>query len=126
MVQKAIETAQLRNWQIAVAICDPFGALLAFGRSDGAIPEVVNFAIDKAYTAARMRCATATLFERAQRKPQLMAGLANRERLLLFPGGLPIHFEDAVIGAIGISGAQDHEDVELAQNLLIDGGFTYG
>lgn len=125
MIDATLDKALEKQWHIAVAICDFHGALLAFGRDDNAIPEVTDFAIDKAYSAARMGCSTASLFERAQKKPQLMAGLQNRHRLLLFPGGLPIIKDKEIIAAIGISGAQDHEDVALAEQIITKFGFGY-
>jgi uncharacterized protein GlcG (DUF336 family) len=61
-----------------------------------------------------MRRSTKAFGERAQEKPLLRMGLANRERLLVFPGGLPLLHEGSVIGAIGVSGARDEQDIECA------------
>ena len=103
---------------VCAAVCDPGGHLVAFHRMDGVNVPPIEFAIDKAFTAATMRRATAALFARAEAKPPLRLGLTNRKRLLVFPGGLPILHAGQVIGGLGVSGAADNEDVACAEAAL--------
>ncbi len=124
MVGAAIDHAATRGLAIAVAVCDPGGALVAFGRSDGVIVPAVDFAIDKAYTAATLGTTTEAFGERMAGKASLGIGLGNRHRLMSWAGGLPVFFGSDRIGGIGVSGASDHEDVECAEAAVAMAGFT--
>ena len=118
LVQWSLDHARSNGWTVCAAVCDPGGHLVAFHRMDGVNVPPLEFAIDKAYTAATMRRATAALFARAEAKPPLRLGLSNRKRLLVFPGGVPILHDGTVIGGLGVSGASDDEDVACAEAAL--------
>jgi len=115
LVQAATLFAQEQGWEVAAAVCDPGGHLVAFLRTRRVIAPAEGFAIDKAYTAATLRKSTQAFFERAAENPSLAMGLANRPRLMTWSGGLPLFFNDQCIGGLGVSGAQDFEDVECAR-----------
>lgn len=123
MVQEAIAYARAQNWEVCAAICDPAGHLAALARTDGVPTPAIQFAIDKAYTAATLGKSTSAFFERASSRPALAMGLANRERILVFPGGLVIADSGTILGGIGVSGAQDHEDVACASAILASHDF---
>jgi uncharacterized protein GlcG (DUF336 family) len=46
---------------------------------------------------------------------QLQAGITVRPNVVTFGGGLPIVEEGEVIGAIGVSGGSEEEDILCAQ-----------
>jgi len=98
---------------VSAAVVDPWGGLVAFARMDGSPVTVAGFAQDKAYTAATAGRSTRAFAERMTSLPHLLAGLSTRDRLLAWPGGLPILHEGATIGGLGISGASDEEDEAL-------------
>lgn len=124
LVSEALRHAQENGWAVAVAIADSQGYLVAFGRDDSVAPPIGGFATDKAYTAATLRKATAEFGERMTSNPTLSLGIGNRDRLLTWGGGVPI-FEDGVcIGGIGVSGAQDFEDIECAERALKQEGLV--
>ncbi|WGR62429.1 heme-binding protein (plasmid) [Paracoccus ferrooxidans] len=56
----------------------------------------------------------------------MRAGLANRPRLITWEGGLPILHDGAIVGGIGVSGAQGQEDAECAQAALCRLGLSSG
>ncbi|RDD69484.1 hypothetical protein DVR11_22040 [Paracoccus versutus] len=56
----------------------------------------------------------------------MRAGLANRPRLITWEGGLPILHDEAIVGGIGVPGAQGQEDAECAQAALCRLGLTGG
>lgn len=118
MVQAALGHAEAKGWKVAVAVVDPAGVALATCRMDTVTPPIADFALDKAYTAATMRRNTAAFFERMDGSPSLRLGLGNRDRLLVWGGGLPILYDGTVIGGIGVSGAQDFEDIACGQAAL--------
>ena len=80
-------------------------------------PAVLEFAIDKAYTAALGKSSKAFL-ERTSSSDELTLGLQTRPRLCAREWGLPIHEGDQLIGAIGVSGAVGPEDRACASAAL--------
>lgn len=98
----------------AVAVVDSHGELIAFLRTDGCPLASINNAIHKAFTAAR------------ERKPSAEIGRAAREqgfpitnfgdlRYTGWGGGVPLLSQGAVVGAVGVSGLPEEEDMELAR-----------
>ncbi|MDB4080795.1 heme-binding protein [Amylibacter sp.] len=121
----AIQYARIKKWEIAVAVCDPRGGLVSFLRTDEVVLPAIDFAIDKAYTAASLKKSTKNFFTRANNNKSLSMGLANRPRLMVWSGGLPFFYEDNCIGGIGVSGAQDFEDIECAKEAIISLGLSF-
>ena len=118
IVTMVCREADAKGWRVSAAVVDPNGEPVALLRCDGVIPEGTGFALDKAYTAARMQRTTADLWQACEENAFLRAGLGNRNRLLVFPGGMPIYAGGQLIGALGVSGARSHEDIELAESVL--------
>ena len=117
LLVRAIEHARMREWNIAVAVLDPTGAIVASARMDGVSPTILDIATDKAFTATLGK-STRAFYERMSSSPDLAMGLQTRPRLCAWDGGLPIRQTGVLIGAIGVSGAAGHEDVECAQEAL--------
>lgn len=122
LAQAAIDHAQANGWDITVAVCDRTGSLLAFLRTDNVVLPAVEFAIDKAYTAASLRNQTRAFGERMASHPTLSLGVGTRDRLLTWAGGLPIFADGVCVGGIGVSGAKDHEDLACANVALSAAG----
>jgi glc operon protein GlcG len=118
LVAAAISHAQSKGWRVCVSVCDSSGLGLAMGRMDDVPPTIIEFATDKAFTAAMNGKSTQAFFERMSSSTALAMGLANRPRLITWEGGLPIVEDGAVIGGLGVSGAAGSEDVECATMAL--------
>lgn len=112
-----LEHASNNGWSVAVAILDPWGAVVTSARMDGVPAPILEFAADKAYTATLGKT-TRAFFDRMSSSPELTLGLQTRPRLCAWDGGLPIRENGALIGAIGVSGAAGHEDVDCAEAAL--------
>jgi uncharacterized protein GlcG (DUF336 family) len=123
LVADAAARAASEGWGVAIAVVDVQGVLLAFQRLDGVPPPIVDFAIDKAFTAATMKRATTAFAERMSSTPSLSLGLSTRPRLLAWGGGLPVVRDGVCVGGIGVSGARDVEDVACAAGALAALGF---
>jgi glc operon protein GlcG len=102
------------NKGAAIAVADAQGELMAFLRTDGCRLPSINIAINKAYSAAR------------EQKPSKAIGLASIEegfpmtnfgdlRYTAWGGGIPIVYEGEVVGAVGVSGLPEAEDMVLAK-----------
>jgi uncharacterized protein GlcG (DUF336 family) len=105
--------ATQNNWGVAIAIVDSGANLVMLHRLDNAQLSSVRIAEQKARTAAEFRRPT-KVFEDA------VAGGGVGLRVLTFgasvaEGGVPIVSGGKVIGAIGVSGVQSHQDAAVAQ-----------
>ena len=98
-----------------VAVCDAHGELVALLRLDAAPLSAVPVAINKAYTAARLRRSSRAVGD-AIRDPArgVSAGFYGDARIVGRAGGLPVTVEGSVIGAIGVSGMSQQLDEEMA------------
>jgi glc operon protein GlcG len=98
----------------AVAVCDSHGELIAFVRTDGCKLPSINIAINKAFTAAREQKASKGVGDSSREKPWPMTNFGD-PRYTAWGGGVPIIHNGVVIGAVGVSGLPEEEDMVLAQ-----------
>lgn len=113
LVAHAIAHAMSNGWRVAVAVLDTAGHVLAAGRMDDVPAPILDIATDKAFTATLGKTSLA-FGERMASSKSLELGLSTRQRLLAWEGGVPIREQGVLIGAIGVSGAQGHEDAACA------------
>ena len=110
----AAEAEAAKNgWAVAIAIVDSGANLVMLHRLDNAQLSSVRIAEAKAKTAAEFRRPT-KVFEDA------VAGGGIGLRVLTFgasvaEGGVPIVSGGLIVGAIGVSGVQSHQDAQIAQ-----------
>lgn len=109
----AISSAQERQMQIAIAVVDVGGWPVLQLRMDGAFPASVDAALAKARTAALYRRPTSTFSDRVK------AGmpLAHLPHVVPLGGGVLLEIEGNLLGALGLSGAQEDAEKELAEEL---------
>jgi glc operon protein GlcG len=98
----------------AVAVVDEHGDLLAFLRTDGCRYASITIAINKAYTAAREHIPSAEMGKRSREEGFPMTNFGEL-RYVTWGGGLPIVAQGQVLGAVGVSGLPEAEDVQIAQ-----------
>ena len=98
----------------AVAVVDAHGELVAFLRTDGCKLPSIIIALHKAFTAAREGIESSLLGERSRTEGFPLTNFGD-PRYVGWGGGVPIIVDGAVIGAIGISGLPEADDVELAR-----------
>ena len=96
-----------------IAACDAQGELVGLLRMDAAPVSAVAVAINKAYTAARMRSASRAIGD-AIRDRGVAAGFYGDSRIVGWAGGLPVLADGAVIGAVGVSGMSQDLDEAMA------------
>jgi uncharacterized protein GlcG (DUF336 family) len=99
-----------------LAVTNGEGNLLAFRRMDGAKLVAANIAQNKAYTAAAVKKPTHVLKEAAEPGGDVY-GLqtTDESRVVVFGGGFPLEQDGEVVGAVGASGADVDEDMQIAQ-----------
>ena len=110
VLQAARESAQQRNAPSAIAVVDRAGDLLAFQRMDGVRPASADLAIGKARTAARLQRPTAEIEDNIN---QGRTAFVTAD-IMALRGGVPIHVNGEVVGAVGVAGLSKETDTGIA------------
>jgi glc operon protein GlcG len=108
LIQAAVAEATKRGWAMNVAVVDPNGDLVAFGRMDGAQLASVPISQHKARVAARYRRPTHA-FEDAVQKFGFNY-ILTLDDVIASRGGIPLVDGGKIIGAIGCSGGTGSQD----------------
>lgn len=103
-VRRAAEAA-------GVTVLDAGGYLLAFRRDDRAVLIPGETSTRKAYTALQLNAPTADLVDAVQPGGPFHTLPTALDRPLLFiAGGIPVHRDGRLIGAIGVGGGAPEQD----------------
>ncbi|PLY05212.1 MAG: cobalamin adenosyltransferase [Arcobacter sp.] len=113
--EEAVNKAEELNIKINVSVCDSAGLELAFLRMNESYIHSIDISKDKAYTSASFGFPSGQWTDIFKEAPHLEHGFSNRNRLVPFGGGLPIFENGVKIGAIGVSGGTEEEDIICAQ-----------
>lgn len=107
----------------AVAVVDAHGELIAFLRTDGCPLASINNAIHKAFTAARERVESSVIGQKSRAEDFAITNFGDL-RYTGWGGGVPMEIDGTVVGAIGVSGLPEEDDIELARlgAATLDGG----
>ncbi len=108
------ERAEADSLGLVAAVVDDHGELLALMRTDGGPLPSIMIAQNKAYTAVRERTESRKLGQRSKDEGFPMTNFGEL-RYITWGGGVPIEHEGVVIGAVGVSGLSEDEDVEVAK-----------
>ena len=104
------------GWRaLNIAIVDDGGELFYFRRDPMSFKGSIEVAINKAWTATRFGFPTRAIGGIVNQEPGKVHGIQFMDRLIIFPGGLPIIADGTVIGGVGVSGATGDQDEECAQ-----------
>ncbi|QIG78851.1 GlcG/HbpS family heme-binding protein [Stakelama tenebrarum] len=114
MLDAAWQAAEAAGHAMSIAFADDGGYPLALQRMDGAGLMTGKVAMEKARTAALLRAPSAVLQDRVKQDPALLA-LTD---YLPMAGGVPIRVDDAIVGAVGISGGTPEQDGAIAAAAL--------
>ncbi|WP_336966481.1 heme-binding protein [Sphingobium aquiterrae] len=99
---------------VAAAVIGAGGELVAFLRASGAPFPSTQIAQDKAYTVASFRMPGPELYRMVSGNPALCSGITAQPGIAMFGGGLPIEIGGECVGAIGVSGATEEQDIACA------------
>jgi len=106
--------ATKNKWNVAIAVLDSGGHLVALHRLDGTQLGSIDVAREKAYSAV--------LFRRPTKVFQDLVGQGGANLRLLrlsgaspLEGGIPIIVDGKVIGGIGVSGVTSEQDAQTAK-----------
>ncbi|MFF5014175.1 heme-binding protein [Streptomyces sp. NPDC001165] len=111
LVATARRAAEEAGVSVSVTVLDAGGHLLAFRRDDRAVLISGETSTRKAYTALQLNAATADLVDAVQPGGLFHTLPTALDRPLLFiAGGLPVHRDGRLIGAIGVGGGAPDQD----------------
>ena len=98
----------------AVAVVDGHGEMMAFLRTDGCPLPSIDNAGNKAFTAARERVESAIIGKKSRDEAFAITNFGDL-RYTGWGGGVPIEIDGVVVGAVGVSGLPEADDIELAR-----------
>jgi glc operon protein GlcG len=98
----------------AIAVADEHGELMALLRTDGCPLPSILIATNKAWTAARERKPSKAVGNSSKEKGWPMTNFGDL-RYTAWGGGVPIIYQGQCIGAVGVSGLPEEEDMVLAE-----------
>lgn len=115
LVATAHQAAEAAGVTVSVTVLDAGGQLLAFRRDDRAVLISGETSTRKAYTALQLDASTADLVDAVQPGGPFHTLPTALDRPLLFiAGGVPIHRDGRLIGAIGVGGGAPEQDHQFA------------
>lgn len=114
-IERGFAKARALGFNVAIAVVDEAGHLVACERMDGALWPTPEIARAKANAAAAFRATTQDLEERFSKGRQLFAdnvATLGDYRFVFGRGAVPLVEGGRIVGAVGVSGAvpadQDH------------------
>ncbi|MEU9445944.1 heme-binding protein [Streptomyces sp. NPDC048304] len=115
LVATARRAAEDAGVVVSVTILDAGGHLLAFRRDDRAVLISGETSTRKAYTALQLNTPTADLVDAVQPGGLFHTLPTALDRPLLFiAGGVPVHRDGRLIGAVGVGGGAPEQDHAFA------------
>lgn len=99
-----------------VAVVDAGGNLVAHVRMDGAWIGSIDISINKAFSSRAFDVSTRELGKLGGPDgPAFGIDGSNGGRVVIFPGGEPLHKDGAIVGAVGVSGGVPDQDEQVAK-----------
>ncbi|MGW1953564.1 GlcG/HbpS family heme-binding protein [Streptomyces sp. NPDC001920] len=115
LVAAGHRAAEAAGATVSVTVLDAGGHLLAFRRDDRAVLISGETSTRKAYTALQLAAPTADLVDAVQPGGLFHTLPTALDRPLLFiAGGVPIHRDGRLVGAIGVGGGAPEQDHQFA------------
>jgi glc operon protein GlcG len=115
LISLALAAAREHDVAVSAAVVDSAGALVVFHRMQDAPRFSADFAIAKARTSSAFGTPTSALEEMYADRPAFAHSFVAQGSYFLGRGGVPLIAEGAVVGAIGVSGADAVGEEVLAQ-----------
>lgn len=119
LAQAAVAACSTEGYNVAAAVTDRSGVLLAFVRAENAGAHTANASTAKAFTSASSRAPTSTMAENVAKNAGA-AGLVDIPGFLVLAGGVPVKAGSATVGAIGVAGAPGGNLDEACANKAIE------
>ncbi|MEU4062840.1 heme-binding protein [Streptomyces wedmorensis] len=121
LISAARNSAEAAGVTVSVTVLDAGGHLLAFRRDDRAVLISGETSTRKAYTALQLDAPTADLVDLVKPDGPFHTLTTALDRPLLFiAGGVPVHRDGRLVGAIGVGGGAPDQDDSFARAALAE------
>ncbi|WMT91487.1 heme-binding protein [Pelagibacterium sp. H642] len=120
IAEAVVSAARGKDFQLALAIVDTGGWSHLQIRMDGAFPAAIDAALAKARTAALFRRPSSDFSRRVKEGMPL----AHLPHVVPLGGGVLLERDGVLFGALGVSGAREDTETELAEEIAV--GFAQG
>lgn len=115
-LQATLARAEELGLRLSIALVDASGLPVLTAHMDGAAQPCREIALKKAGTAAAFDKPTGDWQAYLEQSaPTVRQGLPLQTGLVLFGGGEPLRLGEVVIGAVGVSGASEAQDMLCAR-----------
>lgn len=104
-VMAAVEQCEKDGYQVAAAIVDRAGVVIAQLRSEAAGPHTIDSSKRKAYTSASLKKPTQKLAKLIAKLPVIQGLRDMNSQILILGGGFPVIIDGELLGGIGVGGA---------------------
>jgi uncharacterized protein GlcG (DUF336 family) len=119
LIAAARSIAEAMDVAVVIHVADPAGNPVAMERMDHSPLFSIEIARKKAWTAAAAGTPTRDLAAAFNDSPALLHGVAgNVDDLITVGGGVPIRVDADVAGSLGVSGASEEQDHEIASGAV--------
>jgi len=122
----AAEQAERLEVNVSIALVARSGQPLAQLSLNDAPPQTALLALRKARTSAGFKVPSDFFRDNNSEDVHLLAALDTHPDLLMLGGGLPILLDGECIGAVGVSGASQAQDLACAEAALAVLGLRAG
>jgi uncharacterized protein GlcG (DUF336 family) len=112
LLARVREEAEARDLSLAAAVVDTAGHVLASQRMDGAALGAMQLAVGKAFTAVSWATPSGDFSRSTQPGGDDWGWNTTDPRIVVYAGGIPLHVDGELVGAIGASGGTATEDEE--------------
>jgi len=106
--------ASKNNWAVVIAIIDSGGHVVMLHRGDNVQLSSIDISQGKAKTALMFKRPTKVLDDAISSGGVGLRFLALKD-IVPLEGGLPITFDNKIVGAIGVSGVLSAQDAQIAR-----------
>ena len=118
-INAGVAKARELDQRSSLVIVDAGGNLVAMIRVDDAAFGTIEIAHNKAFTSAALRAPSDRWMDLVQ-PGAVLYGLERScaRPFVVFGGGLPVHDNEQVVGAVGVSGGPVEADVAIARAMV--------
>ncbi|MFE3549893.1 heme-binding protein [Streptomyces kronopolitis] len=125
LIEAAVRAAEGLEVRGSVTVLDAGGNLLGFRRDDAAVLISGETSTRKAYTALQLDTPTADLVDLVRPDGLFHTLPTALDRPLLFlAGGVPLHRDGRLIGALGFGGGAPEQDHRIALVAIAESGLV--
>ncbi|MEV6563292.1 GlcG/HbpS family heme-binding protein [Streptomyces kronopolitis] len=125
LIDAAARAAEGLGVRGSVTVLDAGGHLLGFRRDDAAVLISGETSTRKAYTALQLDAPTADLVDLVRPDGLFHTLPTALDRPLLFlAGGVPLHRDGRLIGALGFGGGSPEQDHRIALTAIAESGLV--